>query len=110
MSYIHRTHATLGLAAVTAVAMTGCSGTASGSSTPATSSATATSAMSSSPASSAMSASPTVNPAAGLVGPGRADYARANPSGPGSVQGRSADPGAVAASNNPLPTTPVKAV
>ncbi len=105
-----RTYATIGLAAVTAVALAGCSGTAAGSPAPAVSSAPATSAMSSSPTSSAMSATPTVNPAADLVGPGCADYAKANPSGPGSVQGMSADPVAVAASNNPLLTTLVKAV
>ncbi|HTX94556.1 MAG TPA: fasciclin domain-containing protein [Mycobacterium sp.] len=40
--------------------------------------------------------------AADLVGPGCADYAAANPSGPASVQGMSQVPVAVAASNNPM--------
>jgi uncharacterized surface protein with fasciclin (FAS1) repeats len=39
---------------------------------------------------------------AGLVGPGCADYAKAVPSGSGSVSGMAQDPVAVAASNNPL--------
>lgn len=43
--------------------------------------------------------------AADLVGPGCADYAAANPSGPGSVEGMSQAPVAVAASNNPMLTT-----
>lgn len=42
---------------------------------------------------------------AGPVGPGCADYAAQNPTGPGSVQGMAMDPVAVAASNNPLLTT-----
>ncbi|WP_438352243.1 fasciclin domain-containing protein [Microbacterium sp. CJ88] len=50
------------------------------------------------------------DPAADLVGPGCADYAKAVPSGAGSVAGMSADPVAVAASNNPLLTTLVAAV
>jgi uncharacterized surface protein with fasciclin (FAS1) repeats len=43
--------------------------------------------------------------AADLVGPGCADYAAANPSGPASVDGMSQVPVAVAASNNPQLTT-----
>lgn len=43
--------------------------------------------------------------ASDLVGPGCADYAAANPSGPGSVQGMSQVPVAVAASNSPVLTT-----
>lgn len=50
------------------------------------------------------------DPAADLVGPGCAGYADAVPDGPGSVAGMSADPVAVAASNNPLLTTLVAAV
>ncbi|SES40821.1 fasciclin domain-containing protein, partial [Actinokineospora terrae] len=45
-----------------------------------------------------------------LVGPGCADYAKAVPSGAGSVSGMAADPVAVAAGNNPLLTTLVAAV
>ncbi len=44
------------------------------------------------------------------VGPGCADYAKAVPSGSGSVDGMAKDPVAVAASNNPLLTTLVAAV
>ncbi|MFC8192831.1 fasciclin domain-containing protein [Cellulomonas sp. NPDC057328] len=52
-----------------------------------------------------------MDPAAmGLVGPGCADYAAAVPDGAGSIEGMSADPVAVAASNNPLLTTLVSAV
>jgi uncharacterized surface protein with fasciclin (FAS1) repeats len=52
----------------------------------------------------------TADPAADLVGPACAAYAEAVPDGPGSVTGMSADPVAVAASNNPLLTTLVAAV
>lgn len=50
------------------------------------------------------------DPAADLVGPGCADYAKQVPDGAGSVAGMAADPVAVAASNNPLLTTLVAAV
>jgi uncharacterized surface protein with fasciclin (FAS1) repeats len=46
-----------------------------------------------------------VDPGSGLVGPGCADYAAANPTGPASVTGMAQDPVAVAASNNPVLTT-----
>jgi uncharacterized surface protein with fasciclin (FAS1) repeats len=52
----------------------------------------------------------TADPAGNLVGPGCADYAEAVPDGAGSIEGMSADPVAVAASNNPLLTTLVSAV
>lgn len=52
----------------------------------------------------AVSASPTAS-AGDLVGPGCADYAAANPSGPASVQGMSQVPVVEAASNNPQLTT-----
>lgn len=48
--------------------------------------------------------------AAGLVGPGCADYAKQVPTGAGSVDGMAQDPVATAASNNPLLTTLVAAV
>jgi len=51
-----------------------------------------------------------VDPAADLVGPGCAAYAEQVPDGAGSVAGMSADPVAVAASNNPLLTTLTAAV
>ncbi|MBP2436552.1 fasciclin domain-containing protein [Microbacterium amylolyticum] len=51
-----------------------------------------------------------MDPAANLVGPGCSAYADAVPSGAGSIEGMSADPVAVAASNNPMLTTLVSAV
>jgi uncharacterized surface protein with fasciclin (FAS1) repeats len=51
-----------------------------------------------------------MDPAANLVGPGCADYAARNPTGPASVTGMAQDPVAVAASNNPLLTTLTAAV
>ncbi len=51
-----------------------------------------------------------MDPAASLVGPGCADYAAQNPTGPGSVTGMAQDPVAVAASNNPMLTTLTSAV
>ncbi|MFI5714834.1 fasciclin domain-containing protein [Nocardia sp. NPDC051750] len=50
------------------------------------------------------------DPAAGLVGPGCADYAAQVPTGAGSVAGMAADPVAVAAANNPMLKTLVQAV
>jgi len=50
------------------------------------------------------------DPMANLVGQGCDDYAKAVPSGEGSVEGMSEDPVAVAASNNPLLTQLVAAV
>lgn len=50
------------------------------------------------------------DPAADLVGPGCSAYAEQVPDGPGSIEGMSADPVAVAASNNPMLTTLVSAV
>lgn len=56
------------------------------------------------------STTPSVDNAAGLVGPGCADYAKANPTGAGSVDGMAAAPVATAASGNPLLKTLVAAV
>ncbi|MEU4396790.1 fasciclin domain-containing protein [Kribbella sp. NPDC023855] len=56
------------------------------------------------------SASPSMDNAAGLVGPGCADYAKANATGAGSVDGMAAEPVATAASGNPLLKTLVAAV
>src|ERR1700712_1619591 len=50
------------------------------------------------------------SPAEGLVGSSCAAYAKEVPTGPGSVQGMSMDPVAVAASNNPMLTTLTAAV
>jgi uncharacterized surface protein with fasciclin (FAS1) repeats len=70
----------------------------------------ASSASSTSETTSSTSATGMADPAADLVGPGCAGYAQQVPEGPGSVAGMSADPVAVAASNNPLLTTLVSAV
>ncbi|GAA1700477.1 fasciclin domain-containing protein [Kribbella sp. NPDC056951] len=59
---------------------------------------------------SAPSSEPSMDNAAGLVGPGCAAYAKANPTGAGSVDGMAAVPVATAASGNPLLTTLVAAV
>lgn len=72
-----------------------------------------------SPAAGATSSAPAGTPsttpsmdaeASGLVGPGCADYAKANPSGAGSIDGMAAAPLATAASGNPLLKTLVSAV
>ena len=60
-------------------------------------------------ASVAVATSP-IAAAADLVGPGCADYAALNPSGPASVDGMSQEPVATAASNNPELTTLTAAV
>jgi uncharacterized surface protein with fasciclin (FAS1) repeats len=52
----------------------------------------------------------TSDAATGLVGPGCAEYAKANPSGAGSIDGMAAAPVATAASGNPLLKTLVAAV
>jgi uncharacterized surface protein with fasciclin (FAS1) repeats len=70
-----------------------------------------TSAMSSDPMSSGAGASGSADAMpATLVGPGCADYAAANPSGGGSVEGMAKDTVTTAASNNPLLTSLVAAV
>ena len=51
-----------------------------------------------------------MDPAANLVGPGCAAYAKQVPTGAGSVEGMALDPVAVAASNNPILTTLTAAV
>lgn len=88
----------VGLAVLVTAAVAGCSSSAS------TTSSTPKAAKPSASASATSSAS------ADLVGPGCAAYAAAVPSGPGSIVGMSTDPVAVAASNNPMLTTLVKAV
>ncbi|OBH86378.1 hypothetical protein A5680_05230 [Mycobacterium sp. E2989] len=47
----------------------------------------------------------TTDPAADLIGADCGDYAKQNPSGPGSVAGMAQDPVVTAASNNPMLTT-----
>ena len=101
----HLTRAGLALSAL-ALAMTASAcggdddnGAASGTSTTSTSS-----------SAPATSTTPSMSEAAGLVGPGCADYAKANPSGAGSIDGMATAPVATAASGNPLLTTLVAAV
>ncbi len=83
---------------------------ACGSSTDNAGSSTSSSTTSSSSSSSTASSPAGGAMASGLVGPGCAAYAKAVPSGKGSVEGMALDPVATAASNNPLLTTLVKAV
>src|SRR6478609_11217546 len=90
-----------GFVAAAAIALTACSSSAGSSSG---------SSSDSSMSSSSPSASETMDPAADLVGPGCAAYAKQVPSGSGSVAGMAEDPVATAASNNPLLTTLVAAV
>ena len=104
--------AALGLIAVATVGLTACSaGTGgSGSESIAPSSSAAPSSSSAAPSSSAMASESAMDPAANLVGSGCAAYAKAVPSGEGSVAGMAKDPVAVAASNNPLLKTLTAAV
>ena len=69
-----------------------------------------TSAAGSETTTSAAPESEMADPAADLVGPGCADYAKAVPDGSGSVAGMAEDPVATAASNNPLLKTLVATV
>jgi uncharacterized surface protein with fasciclin (FAS1) repeats len=62
------------------------------------------------PSTTAPAAAGAADPAADLVGPGCAGYAKQVPDGSGSVSGMAADPVAVAAGNNPLLKTLVQAV
>ncbi|MDQ4491265.1 fasciclin domain-containing protein [Sinomonas sp. ASV486] len=105
MKIIQRTSAVVGLAALSALGLAACGGSTSAAGPASSSAPSSSSAKAASP--SAMS---TKDPAANLVGAGCADYAKAVPTGPGSVQGMSTDPVAVAASNNPLLKTLVSAV
>ncbi|MGN7227292.1 fasciclin domain-containing protein [Dietzia maris] len=89
-------------AAVSGLVLAGCS-TDDGSDTETTAEGTASSMMSTT--ASSETSSTEAEPAGMLVGPGCADYAEANPEGPGSVDGMAMEPVATAASNNPLLTT-----
>jgi uncharacterized surface protein with fasciclin (FAS1) repeats len=89
-----------GLAAVAVLGLSACSTDTSTAAPPQTSSSTMAA-----PSAAPKPMDQPVDPGANLVGPGCADYAAANPTGPGSVTGMAQDPVAVAASNNPLLTT-----
>jgi uncharacterized surface protein with fasciclin (FAS1) repeats len=102
----HLTRAGIALSAL-ALAMTA-SACGGGDDNSNASSGTTTSTSSSAPATST---TPSMSEAdSGLVGPGCADYAKANPSGAGSIDGMAAAPLATAASGNPLLKTLVAAV
>jgi uncharacterized surface protein with fasciclin (FAS1) repeats len=87
------------LAAAAILTVSACSNGASTSASPSTSATVAARSTAPKPMDQPM------DPGASLVGPGCADYAAQNPSGPASVTGMAQDPVAVAASNNPLLTT-----
>lgn len=100
----------LGLIAVATVGLTACSSGTESSSSESMAPSSASSAPSSSSMASESPSSSTMDPAANLVGAGCADYAKAVPSGEGSVAGMAKDPVAVAASNNPMLKTLTAAV
>ena len=100
-----KTFTAASLAAAAILTVSACSNDASTSAAPETTSSTVA-ATSVAPAPMERS----MDPAADLVGPGCADYAAQNPTGPGSVTGMAQDPVAVAASNNPMLTTLTSAV
>ncbi|MBT2566237.1 fasciclin domain-containing protein [Arthrobacter sp. ISL-85] len=115
MQTITRTTFTIaGVAAAALLSLTACGGSAttSGSSASSTpmSSAPNSSMASPSATKSASASAGTMSPAANLVGPGCAAYAKQVPTGAGSVEGMALDPVAVAASNNPILTTLTAAV
>lgn len=93
-----------GVAVIAAISLVAACGGSSG----------GTSAGGSDSASSGMGKSPSadasMDPAANLVGPGCAGYAKQVPDGAGSVAGMAKDPVAVAASNNPILKTLTAAV
>ncbi|WP_410790151.1 fasciclin domain-containing protein [Kribbella sp. C-35] len=99
----HLTRAGIALSAL-ALAMTAsaCGGGDDNNSSSSSTTSSSASATSTTPSTSDM--------ASGLVGPGCADYAKANPSGAGSIDGMAAAPLATAASGNPLLKTLVAAV
>jgi uncharacterized surface protein with fasciclin (FAS1) repeats len=101
-----------GLALALALAACGSSSTTSASNASSSSSSAMTSGAMTSGAmtSGAMTSGAMATGASALVGNGCAAYAKAVPSGAGSVGGMAADPVATAASNNPLLTTLVAAV
>lgn len=102
---------TIAVAAVSALGMTAACGSSS-STNDAKADTGSSSSMSDSPstAPSESADSAMADPAADLVGPGCADYAKAVPDGSGSVAGMAQDPVAVAAGNNPILKTLTAAV
>ena len=109
MNSIKRTSAALGLATALALSLAACAGTSAGS-PPASSAPSSAAPSEPAPTTSPSPTMSTMDPAANLVGPGCADYAKANPSGPASVEGMSTAPVVTAAASNPLLTTLASAV
>lgn len=107
--YSRRMASVAAAAAATGLVLAGCSTDDASMETEGTGSAMTSSSEMSTP-SSAETSEAMADPAAMLVGPGCADYAEANPEGPGSVEGMAQEPVATAASGNPMLTTLVKAV
>ena len=91
---------TIGAASLATIAIVGVSACSNDKSASGPMTSSSTGASISAPATTA-----TADPAADLIGAGCADYAKQNPSGPGSVAGMAQDPVATAASNNPMLTT-----
>ena len=105
--------AAAGLALSTAACGSSSSGSSTAASATTSTSAAAAPSDSMAPSTSASTSASTAASNAAMsapVGPGCADYAKAVPSGAGSVDGMAQDPVAVAASNNPLLKTLVAAV
>lgn len=98
----------MAIAATATFGLAACGGSDAGSSSTTSSSTTSSSPSMSSPSMSSSSSSAMAM--SGPVGPGCADYAAANASGPGSVGGMAMDPLATAAGNNPLLKTLTAAV
>ena len=98
----------MAIAATATFGLAACGGGSDTAASDTTSSSSSSSTTSSSP--SMTSSSPSMAAMSGPVGPGCADYAAANASGPASVDGMAADPLATAASNNPLLKTLTAAV
>jgi uncharacterized surface protein with fasciclin (FAS1) repeats len=108
MQTIKRTTFTIaGVAAAALLSLTACGGSAttSNSSAPAAAPSASSPAPTASSSAKASSSASSMDPAANLVGPGCAAYAKQVPTGAGSVAGMALDPVAVAASNNPILTT-----
>ncbi|MGW7680503.1 fasciclin domain-containing protein [Kribbella sp. NPDC054772] len=104
-------HLTRAGLAATALALALTASACGGSDNNSSSGSSSTSASSSPSMSSPSASESSMDPAAsGMVGPGCADYAKANPSGAGSIDGMAAAPVATAASGNPLLKTLVAAV
>lgn len=107
---LKRTHRILTLASGVALTIGLVAGCSSDDSSDSASSASSMAPMSGMQSSTMESGSASASPASGLVGPGCAAYAEANPSGPASVDGMAMAPVATAAAANPMLKTLTQAV